>query len=160
MIIYEIRSKRLNFFPKTECIFLIIASMLLQAREAIHHDPIFGHGSTRKPLIQDNMWMGLFFLYYQTGFFWLPGSFCSSHISSRSEDPALQLVAVKVLTNLSLASGATWPLEEVEALRNGLMQTIADSQEPKTKIDWPFLVDLSEQGVICGNENVEREGQN
>lgn len=44
-------------------------------------------------------------------------------------DPMLQLVAVKVLTNLSLDSRAAWPMEDVELVRGVLVQSIADSQE-------------------------------
>ena len=38
-------------------------------------------------------------------------------------------MAIKVLTNLSLDSRAAWPMEEVDALRGVLVQTIADSEE-------------------------------
>jgi len=46
-----------------------------------------------------------------------------------SDDPALQLVAVKVLTNLSLDPGAAWPATNVEAVRETVEQTIGDCEE-------------------------------
>merc|ERR1719408_64000 len=46
-----------------------------------------------------------------------------------SDDPGLQLVTVKVLTNLSLDRGAAWPAVDVEAVKTALEQTIADSEE-------------------------------
>ncbi|CAE8661374.1 unnamed protein product, partial [Polarella glacialis] len=46
-----------------------------------------------------------------------------------SDDAALQLVAVKVLTNLSLDPGAAWPATHVEVVREVLEQTVADCQE-------------------------------
>ncbi|CAK9053235.1 Modification methylase Rho11sI (M.Rho11sI) (Bsu P11s) (Cytosine-specific methyltransferase Rho11sI) [Durusdinium trenchii] len=60
-----------------------------------------------------------------------------------ADDPALQLVAIKVLTNLSLDSRAAWPMEEVDALRGVLVQTIADSEEVTESSERQQLLDLA-----------------
>jgi hypothetical protein len=44
-------------------------------------------------------------------------------------DPALQLVAVKVLTNLSMHPGMQWPEEDAECLRVSLSQMITSAEQ-------------------------------
>lgn len=43
-------------------------------------------------------------------------------------DPALQLVAVKVLTNLSIHSSVQWSTEDIEGLNDGLSQMITSAE--------------------------------
>eukprot|EP00441_Pelagodinium_beii_P035253 CAMPEP_0197633012 /NCGR_PEP_ID=MMETSP1338-20131121/9484_1 /TAXON_ID=43686 ORGANISM="Pelagodinium beii, Strain RCC1491" /NCGR_SAMPLE_ID=MMETSP1338 /ASSEMBLY_ACC=CAM_ASM_000754 /LENGTH=882 /DNA_ID=CAMNT_0043204595 /DNA_START=1 /DNA_END=2649 /DNA_ORIENTATION=- len=61
-----------------------------------------------------------------------------------SDDPALQLVAVKVLTNLSLDPGAAWPATDVEAVRETVEQTIGDCEElASEEVERQQLLDLA-----------------
>jgi len=62
-----------------------------------------------------------------------------------SDDPALQLVAVKVLTNLSLDPGAAWPAADVEAVRGVVESTIADCEELPDGPERQQLVELAQQ---------------
>lgn len=64
-----------------------------------------------------------------------------------SDDPALQLVAVKVLTNLSLDPQAAWPASDVEAVRAILDQLIGENEElpdAKESPDKQQLLELSQ----------------
>eukprot|EP00930_Biecheleria_cincta_P018038 TRINITY_DN14177_c0_g1_i2.p1 TRINITY_DN14177_c0_g1~~TRINITY_DN14177_c0_g1_i2.p1 ORF type:complete len:868 (-),score=162.47 TRINITY_DN14177_c0_g1_i2:21-2624(-) len=62
-----------------------------------------------------------------------------------SDDPALQLVAVKVLTNLSLDPGAAWPATDVEAVRGVVESTIADCEELADSPERQQLIELAKQ---------------
>ncbi|CAE7490661.1 Armc2 [Symbiodinium natans] len=62
-----------------------------------------------------------------------------------ADDPLLQLVAVKVLTNLSLDHRATWTAPDIEAVRSALAQTIAESKELADVSERQQLLELSQQ---------------
>lgn len=64
-----------------------------------------------------------------------------------TDDPLLQLVAVKVLTNLSLDSQATWSATDIEAVRSALLQTIAESKELASISERQQLIELAQQLV-------------
>mmetsp|Transcript_104392 Transcript_104392/g.225237 ORF Transcript_104392/g.225237 Transcript_104392/m.225237 type:complete len:884 (-) Transcript_104392:18-2669(-) len=68
-------------------------------------------------------------------------------LGDAAQDPALQLVAVKVLTNLSLDPGLGWSPADVEAVRRNLEQIIADDQggEPSEEPEQAQLLELARQ---------------
>jgi len=74
-----------------------------------------------------------------------------------TDDPLLQLVAVKVLTNLSLDSQATWSATDIEAVRSALLQTIAESKELADISERQQLIELSQQLVSRLPESPEAE---
>ncbi|CAJ1400596.1 unnamed protein product [Effrenium voratum] len=77
-----------------------------------------------------------------------------------ADDPLLQLVTVKVLTNLSLDSRAAWPAEDAEAVSGVLLQTIADSQDLASEsLERQQLLDLSRhlQSRLPGSASAQPE---
>eukprot|EP00928_Gymnodinium_smaydae_P012508 TRINITY_DN14531_c0_g5_i1.p1 TRINITY_DN14531_c0_g5~~TRINITY_DN14531_c0_g5_i1.p1 ORF type:complete len:868 (-),score=193.45 TRINITY_DN14531_c0_g5_i1:100-2646(-) len=65
-------------------------------------------------------------------------------VDAPADDIQLQLVAVKVLTNLSLDPGATWPASSSEDVRGALQQMIASEGAPENAEEKQQLVELAQ----------------